>query len=218
MHAVGVRPVSPTDLDSLLRDMVPERGYNSTQQLYYQALPAIYRQEDDDTKDLLAYLDKELGVSPSRNQLGITGVSAGGVKALTVAFHHPERFGSVTAHSAGIQPADPADMPDWARDWEGWEPSYGAPIDVDLWQAQNPIHLAGVSAAETLSELAIYFDVGADDHLGFHRTSGLLSAALAANRVPHEFAVRVGGHGSDYYRSAIPHSLRFHGRAFEASR
>ncbi len=169
-------------------------------------------------EDLLAYLDQELGLSPSRNQLGITGVSAGGVKALTVAFHHPERFGSVTAHSPAMHPADPADMPDWARDWEGWEPSYGDPIDVELWQAQNPIHLAEATATETLSELAIYFDVGADDHLGFQRTSGMLSAALAANKVPHEFAVRTGGHGNAYYRSAMPHSLRFHGRAFTASR
>ena len=160
-------------------------------------------------EELPAYLRSEFGSQISPSRIAYMGVSAGGVKALAMAFRRPSDLRCIAAHSPAIQPDDPADLPAWAAGWEGWRPLYGLPIELDIWQAYNPIHLASQVPADSLRTLRMYFDVGAEDHLGFQVTSGQLSAALAARGVPHIFAVREGGHGSEFNRANLPRSLRF---------
>ena len=159
--------------------------------------------------ELPAYLRSEYGEHLINSRIAYLGTSAGGSKALSMAFKHPASFACVAAHSPALHPPDPGDLPDWARAWEGWKPLYGLPIDEARWRAGNVIHLATTADAESLADLGIYFDVGADDHLGFQHTAARLTSVLADRGVPHEFALRVGGHGSDFTSSNLPKSITF---------
>lgn len=160
-------------------------------------------------EDLDAFVRTRFGWPIDRRRVAFLGVSAGGDKVLAMALRNPNRFGCIATHSAALHPADPSQMPRWAAGWSGWEPLYGSPIDVGLWRAQNPIHLALTTPADSLRRLQIYFDVGADDHLGFNVSNGAFSAALASRRIPHRFAVRPGRHGDSFYRANLQHSLAF---------
>ena len=160
-------------------------------------------------EELPAYLRSEFGEHLTSSRIAYLGTSAGGAKVISMAFRHPDRFGCVAAHSPALHPPDPGQLPDWARAWEGWRPLYGLPIDEARWRDGNAIHLATTVDADSLARLGIYFDVGADDHLGFQRTSAELSSALAGRGIPHEFALRAGGHGSEFTSSNLPNSVAF---------
>ncbi len=63
--------------------------------------------------------------------------------------------------------------------------------------------------ATRLALLELYIDVGVDDHLGFQQTGAQLSNMLAGRGVPHEFALRRGGHGSAFTNANLPRSVKF---------
>ncbi len=158
-------------------------------------------------EELPAFLRSRFGEHLSGQRIAYLGTSAGGEKVITMALRRPEAFRCIAAHSPAIHPPDPSRLPGWARGWEGWEPLYGLPINEELWRSENVIHLAATVSTESLTGLDIYFDVGADDHLGFQTTSAKLSNTLASRGVPHEFALRPGGHGSAFTAEHLPKSL-----------
>ncbi len=160
-------------------------------------------------QDLPAFLKAKFGDQMTWERLAYLGTSAGGKKAFEMAFRNPESFRCVAAHSAALHPSNPSELPVWARSWEGWRPLYGLPIDENLWQSQNPLHLAATQDTSRLASLELYFDVGVDDHLGFQRTGAQLSNIVAGRGVPHEFALRRGGHGSAFTSANLPRSVKF---------
>ncbi len=158
--------------------------------------------------DLSAWLAREYGT------VGVVfvGTSMGGEAALRLFFRRPSEIACAAAHSAAIQPLDPADLPEWAR--QGFAQSrelraqWGAPIDADFWAKNNVLRLAGAAALPKAGGVArVYFDVGRDDHLGFDRGNVALSARLAELKFPHTFALRPGGHGDEFTSRHLGKSL-----------
>jgi S-formylglutathione hydrolase len=142
----------------------------------------------------------------------------GGYGALNLAFKHPDVFGSVSAHSAAIYPVDPTQLPDRIKQFaSNWKPVYDWPIDVPHWKEWNPLEVAATVPAEKLKELAIYFDCGDHDRYGFNATNEQLHETLEKRGVKHEWYLRSGGHGRDYFGEYAPESLRFHSKAFAAA-
>lgn len=167
--------------------------------------------------DLVTSIDGTYRTIADRSGRGITGDSMGGYGALNIAFHHPDVFGSVSAHSAAIYPVDPADLPEWVlRMADRWSPVFGSPVDVENWKQNNPLHLAETLDDEALKSLAIYFDCGNTDRYGFDSSNVDLSSILDDRGIPHEFHLRDGGHGREYFEEYVSESLAFHGRAFRA--
>ncbi len=160
-------------------------------------------------QDLPGFLKAKFGDQMTSEKLAYLGTSAGGKKAIEMAFRNPESFRCIAAHSAALHPANPSELPSWARSWEGWRPLYGLPIDENLWQSQNPLYLAATQDTSRLASLELYFDVGIDDHLGFQRTGAQLSNILAERGIPHEFALRRVGHGSAFTSTNLPESVNF---------
>lgn len=196
--------------------VVSPDGQNS---MYVDALEGGKPWGDFLAVELVARIDRELRTQAWREARGINGDSMGGYGALNVAFKHPEVFGSVSAHSAAIYPVDPAQLPERIQQWAPqWKPVYGWPIDVAHWKAWNPLELAATLPVEALRKLAIYFDCGDRDRYGFDKTNAKLHEILESREVPHEWHLRSGGHGRDYFSENVAESLLFHGGVFDRAR
>lgn len=174
--------------------------------------------EDFIALELVAAIDAKYRTRTEAKFRGISGDSMGGFGALNLAFHHPDVFGSVSAHSAALFPADPAKLSGRAQSFaEQWKDVFGYPVDVEHWKKNNPIYLAETAEVEQLRRLAIYFDCGEKDRFGFNVTNELLAKVLEDREVPHEWHLRSGNHGAAYFSTYVKDSLEFHGKAFAAA-
>jgi enterochelin esterase-like enzyme len=168
--------------------------------------------------ELVQAVDAKYRTIADRASRGVNGDSMGGYGALNVAFKHPDVFGSVSAHSAAIYPVDPQQIPEGIKQrGEQWKPVYGWPIDVPHWEEWNPLKEAATLPVETLQKLKIYFDCGDKDRFGFDKSNAELHKILDERKVEHEWHLRSGNHGRDYYEEYCPLSFQFHGAIFDAA-
>lgn len=172
------------------------------------------RYEDFLVDEFLPFIESHYRVRSGRLYRGVDGISMGGFGALHLAFHHPELFGSVSAHSAAIiEKAPSIDVADSAESGRLriFGTIFGAPPDRAFWDRVSPLTLARVS---DLAHVAIYFDCGAQDDYGFNVGAEALHKLLDARRIPHEFHIYPGGHNWSYFAEHLPASLEFESKVF----
>jgi putative tributyrin esterase len=175
------------------------------------------RYEDFLVEEFLPFIEGHYRVRAGRAARGVAGISMGGFGALHLAFHHPELFGSVSAHSAAVIEKAPAiNVTDSAENGRLriFGAVFGSPPDRAFWDRVNPLTLARTA---DLAHLAIYFDCGAQDDYGFNVGAEALDHELAARQLPHEFHIYPGGHNWAYFSEHLPGSLEFHSRVFAGS-
>lgn len=176
------------------------------------------RWEDFLTKDLPAALRTRFQVT----HFAVIGTSMGGEAALRLALKFPTQFQCAAALSAAIHPADPDNLPLWAKQGFSQMPElkkqFGFPMDNEFWRSNNVMYLASVMPRPSDTKLRIFFDVGRDDHLGFVATNAQLSSILSSQGIPHVFGLRPGGHGNGFYRANLKSSLRAIGDCFNDSK
>jgi S-formylglutathione hydrolase FrmB len=166
-------------------------------------------------KDLVEAIDKKYRTLADRSKRGLSGDSMGGFGALNLGFRNPKVFGSISAHSAALLPEDPSQTPEWMKRFgKRVRQIFGDPPDIALWKANNPIHVAKEGDADALKSLAIYFDCGDNDDFGFDIGARALHEALDKRSIPHEYHLRTGDHGRDYYVKYVDFSLEFHAEVF----
>lgn len=184
------------------------------------------RYEDYVVHDLLAWVDLTYRTRPERAARGIGGLSMGGLGALALAMRHPDVFSVAVSHSgavsllyAGPHPfvaggavllSDLAawggggeervpGMPDWVRR------IYGP--DLAGWRAHDPATLAASLRDGTL---ALSFDAGAEDWLGYDDEALHLAEVLTAAGVRHEVTIVPGAdHDDRYFESRVDDALAF---------
>jgi S-formylglutathione hydrolase FrmB len=175
------------------------------------------RYEDFLVQEFLPFIEGHYRIEPGRANRGVGGISMGGFGALHLAFHHPELFGSVSAHSAAIIEKPPAiNVADSAENGRLriFSSIFGSPPDPAFWYRVSPLTLARTA---DLGHLAIYFDCGARDDYGFNVGAEALHRVLDARHVVHEFHIYPGGHSWSYFAAHLPASLEFHSHAFAAA-
>jgi len=214
---------TPKTLDALIEDnkvppmiVVTPDGQNS---MYVNALESKTPWGDFVAGELVTLIDGKYRTVAKREMRGVNGDSMGGYGALNAAFKHPDVFGSVTSHSAAIYPIDPEKLPDFIKQRVGpmFKPVYGWPVDVPHWKEWNPLEVAATVPVEQLTKLAIYFDCGDKDRYGFDQTNAELHDLLEKRKVPHEWHLRDGGHGRDYFADHVGESMQFHGHVFDSA-
>ncbi len=151
--------------------------------------------EDYLMTEMLPAVESRLGVTATRADRRIGGVSMGGFAALHLALRHPEMFSRVGAHSAALWDYSGADQFTGQRDW-----LYPTPA---LRAARDPLLLA---AHADLRGLRFYLDVGDRDPL--RRQDEAMQAALGA---ASELHVGSGGHDAPFWRSRLENWLAFYG-------
>lgn len=168
--------------------------------------------------ELVQTIDAKYRTLAQREARGVNGDSMGGYGALNLAFKHPDLFGSVSAHSAAIYPVDTTKLPDRVKGWaQQWAPQFGWPIDVPHWEEWNPLKQAATLPEDSLKKLKIYFDCGDQDRFGFGPTNEELHKILDERKVPHEWHMRSGGHGRDFFEENVHFAFLFHGAVFDAA-
>jgi S-formylglutathione hydrolase FrmB len=97
-------------------------------------------------EDLVREINTLYRAAPRALRRGVGGLSMGGHGALQLAFHHPDAFGVVGAHSPSL------------REDDGVIPVLG---HGEEWEQRDPIALA--STASGIEGLKIYIDIGTAD-------------------------------------------------------
>jgi putative tributyrin esterase len=188
---------------------------------------SFYMDSKDGTKpyekmvidDFVSFVEKNYRVKPGPENRGISGVSMGGLGSLKIAFRHPDRFGSVSAHSAALLAPDVDKLPDYTQRFLGFAPVkkavteiFGDPIDPTIWRDNNPFYL--LETRTDLAGIKLYFDCGDQDRYQFNKGAEELHELLDKKKIPHEFHILPGGHGWDYLGQYLHQSIEFHWRAF----
>jgi S-formylglutathione hydrolase FrmB len=182
------------------------------------------RNEDAVAVDLIAHLEQTLRLRTGRQARAIMGVSMGGMGALNIAFHNLDKFCVVATHQAAVFPADPDNLPPRIQGLlsgrgarMGIDRIFGNPIEKELWQANNPLHLAATLPLAELKKLSIYLDVGDRDDWGFDEPNTELHELLDKRGVKHTWNLIPGGdHGWSFSDKTLPQSLQFVAAALSA--
>jgi S-formylglutathione hydrolase FrmB len=172
-------------------------------------------------QEFIPFIEKKYPVRAESRARGITGISMGGYGALRLAFSHPHLFGSVSAESAALIPASPAELNAAIRSGTPLGnllgPVFGQPIDQAHWRANDPFLLARKNAAG-LRNMAIYFNCGRTDDLGFEKGAEALDRMLTAAKVPHEYHLYPGDHNLEYFLAHLGEVMEFHWKTFERAK
>jgi S-formylglutathione hydrolase FrmB len=196
--------------------MVHPRGDNS---FYCNYADGSKRYEDFIVEELVAIVESRYRARKGRENRAIAGTSMGGYGALKIAMKFPERYAAAVGHSPIIFTGrNPLDVPEEMKSSRFYQffvsilrPLFGEPIQQDLWDANNPLVLAG---SGKLKNLKLYFDYGTDDRYirSIRLDEGVkaLDRALTEAKVPHTFAVHPGEpHGWALVSSHLQDSLPF---------
>lgn len=175
------------------------------------------RYNDFFLQEFIPYLEKKYPVRSGRRSRGISGISMGGYGALRFAFSHPGLFGSVSAESAALIPASSNELNAAIRSGTPLGnllgPVFGQPIDRAHWRANDPFLLARKNAAG-LRRMAIYFNCGQSDDLGFEKGAEALDRELSSEKIVHEYHLYPGDHSLEYFLAHLGEVMEFHWKVF----
>jgi len=187
---------------------------NAGATFYINSRDGKTRYEDFLAQEFLPGIESRYRTKPGRANRAVSGVSMGGYGALHLAFHHPELFSSVSAHSAAIIDKLPAFTAPTAgggirsRVLGG---TFGSPPDPAFWDRNSPLTLARTA---NLAGMKIYFDCGDQDDFGFETGAAALDKILSSRHIAHEAHIYPGRHDWQYFAEHLPASLEFHSRLF----
>lgn len=173
--------------------------------------------EDYIVNDLIAEIDSEFRTIDNRSGRALSGESAGGTGAFSLALRHPKVFSSAASHSGilaflydGPYPFEPGS----ARFVSELVPEQQSPEvlaiygeDIQNWRAHDPYSLL---LNDPDANLSIYLDCGSEDDFQFDALSAAVDELLTLNRVEHEYHAVPGGHNDELFGARIEYSLRFH--------
>lgn len=151
-------------------------------------------------EELPQWLSEQFNVAVHRENLVLSGISAGGHGALKIAFRQPNRFRAVVALEPVIMPSlvwpDQHTRASWWMVEASARAVWGEPFPESFLASHPPNVL--VSNAEDIrdSGLDIYLEVGDEDLLNLQDGAEFLHRLLWQHDVPHEFhQVRWADHG-----------------------
>jgi S-formylglutathione hydrolase FrmB len=179
------------------------------------------RYSDFFLQELMPYIERKYPVRAERRSRGISGISMGGYGAFRFAFARPDLFGSVSAESAALMSESPKDLNAAIHAATPLGnllgPVFGVPIDQAHWNTNSPLLLARKNRIR-LKSLAIYFNCGQSDDLGFEHGAAALHRQLQSEGVAHEFHLYPGDHSLEYFLAHFGEVMEFHWKAFSGAK
>ena len=150
--------------------------------------------------ELPTVMAEKFGTRSDSRGVVLTGLSMGGYGTLKIACRRPERFAAIAALEPGIEPglrrADAKPRNTFYRFPEKDTELYGAPVDEQRWQQDNPANLVQAHAeAIRTSPMEIYLEAGDEDDLNLHDGTEFLHRLLWDLDIRHaDHCVRWAGH------------------------
>jgi S-formylglutathione hydrolase FrmB len=168
-------------------------------------------------REFVPFIEKAYRIKAARRSRGITGISMGGYGALRLAFSHPEIFSAVSAESAALISASPAELNATMRSGSPLSgvlsAAFGNPIDAAHWRENDPLVLAQKNKA-VIRSLAIYFNCGRDDEFEFESGAEQLHRELDSEGIKHEYYLYPGDHSASYFLAHLGEIMEFHSKYF----
>lgn len=209
--------------ETCLADTAPSRNKREKREEFCVRTPNY---EDYVVKDLIAHIDARYRTVARREARAVSGESAGGFGAMSLAFRHPDIFASVASHSGFVVPlySGPRPYVKGQAKMLSQEELTQSPFlaehreilgaDIANWRDHSPDLLAGKLKS---GYLAIYFDCGTEDEFGFLDHARYFRDRLTELGIAHEFQTAPGTHNDALFRQRIKESLRFHAVQFKRS-
>lgn len=152
-------------------------------------------------RDVLAFIDGRYRTKTARGSRAIGGLSMGADGALDAAFHDPQLFGIVGAHSPVLRTKAEAHA------------FFG---NQQYFEAHDPVSIVANHGADVRAAgFVMWVDSGEGDQ--WLPNARMLEERLNAAGVPHIWRVYGGGHGGAYWQQNLDDYLRFYGDAFRAA-
>ncbi|HVW61797.1 MAG TPA: GH92 family glycosyl hydrolase, partial [Puia sp.] len=180
----------------------PDGGFSSW---YFDSpVDSTMRYEKYVGSELVNWVDSHYRTIASRQGRAITGLSMGGHGALFLAFRHQDVFGAAGSMSGGV------DLRPFPKNWDisrrlGTYDSF--PQRWADHSVVNQTHLLKPGG------LSLIFDCGTEDF--FYKVNTQLHEKLLAEKIPHDFISRPGGHTAAYWANAVRYQLLFFHHFFE---
>ncbi len=168
------------------------------------------------SKELIDKIDNSYRTVRDRKGRVIAGLSMGGHGAMFISSRHPDLYAAAGSMS-GVMNINTA--------------TWKVPADFAKSRMDNFAKLLGPAAAGdapypgltmvTLADklqankLPLIFDIGVDDFL--IETNRDLHRQLMANKTPHDYTERPGGHTWEYWENALPYQLLFFSKILKAN-
>lgn len=180
----------------------PDGGYNS----WYWDAPEnpAFKYETYIIKELIPYIDKNYKTIKSRSGRAVTGLSMGGHGGLYLSFRNQDIFGAGGSMSGGV------DIRPFPENWEMSQKLGTYATKPDNWEKYTVINMLHLLTPRSLS---IIIDCGTEDF--FYNVNENLHRKLLERNIPHDYIVRPGGHGWDYWTNAIQYQLLFMSNYFK---
>jgi len=163
-----------------------------------------WRYETYVSKELVRYIDDHYRTLATRQGRAITGLSMGGHGALFLAFRHQDVFGAAGSMSGGV------DIRPFPKNWEIAQRLGSLDSFPQRWADYSVVNQTKLLKPGSLS---IIFDCGSDDF--FYKVNNELHEKLLAEKIPHVFTSRPGGHTWDYWSNSIEYQLLYFHHYFE---
>lgn len=188
---------------------------------YVNSADGKVRYSDFFFREFMPSIEKSYRIKGDRRSRGVTGISMGGYGALRFAFSHPELFSMVSAESAALITASPAELNATMRSGSPLSSvlsaAFGDPIDVAHWRENDPLTLAQKNKA-ALRSLAIYFNCGSEDQFEFEAGAKELHRELDSEGIKHEYHLYPGDHSASYFLAHLAEIMEFHSKNFSLAK
>ncbi len=171
--------------------------------------------EDHVRLEVPAFVEAHYPVRTDPAGRALAGISMGGFGALKIAMRYPTEFGSASAHTPFLM----KDVPEG----EGTDRSsrmfmrvmrtlYGDPINVEMWNGNNPFALAEQPDAHFPPLL---FSAASEDRYGLQVPAKQFHESLTTLQIPHTYIPFEGVHGWVSFETQWEQMLRFHAKAWD---
>lgn len=188
---------------------------------YVNSADGKVRYSDFFLHEFMPFIEGNYRVRRERGSRAVSGISMGGYGALRFAFANPELFSAVSAESAALITASPAELDAMLHSGSPLSnvlgAAFGNPIDVAHWRENDPSMLAQKNRL-AIRRLAIYFNCGRDDQFEFELGAEKLHRELDSEGVKHEYHLYSGDHSASYFLAHLAEVLEFHSRNFQTTK
>lgn len=149
-------------------------------------------------KELVSQIDRRYKTITNPKGRAITGLSMGGHGALYLAIKHQDVFGIAGSMSGGV------DIRPFPNNWSMKKQLGSYEQNKQRWENNTVINMVGQIKPGSLK---LIIDCGVDDF--FYEVNVNLHNKLLANKIPHDFISRPGGHTWEYWNNAINYQVLF---------
>lgn len=184
---------------------------------YFNDIRGDWKYEDFFFQELMPHVETLYRIRKEKRYRAVAGLSMGGGGAFMYALHHPELFSSACPLSASVGPLNVEDAKQRYNRPRREAPEVKlAPVSDDqvekYFQRHSALKLFQDMPVKDLNSVRWYIDCGDDDFL--YEGNSLVHIAMRKRKIKHEYRIRDGDHGWNYWRTSLPTVLEFVSQAF----